>query len=339
MATAKKVTEGNHLPGKGDDRFPVYSKQYNDLVDVVNELEPSDGTLVADTIIESTPGAGVTVDGVILKDTTVDVNGTVDAIILDLDGDTTISAPTDDQIDFEAGGSDIATITALGVNVLIDGVVANPALRIGTSENGLYEVTSTQLGVSIGNSLVATIEDDGIHADATFLRVGVGTAGTGVTAVHHGDGRNITTVLTMSAGTVDPPTAAAAEGHGHLMYTFPAGAHIHEITYVSMALQGGGTVDTDTPVIGVGNTIASGAISSLIGNPNFIDYITEVTSADCNGTATVTMTAATAGYGTGISLNVAANTKTVYFNYADTWAGSDTLTATGTVTLKWTIMS
>lgn len=71
MATAKKVTESNHLPGTGNDRFPVYSKQFNALVDVVSELEPSDGTLVADTISESTSAAGVTVDGVLLKDNAV----------------------------------------------------------------------------------------------------------------------------------------------------------------------------------------------------------------------------------------------------------------------------
>jgi hypothetical protein len=68
MATANKVTSANHLPGEGNDRFPVYSKQFNALVDVVNELEPADGTLVADTIQESTSAAGVTVDGVLIKD-------------------------------------------------------------------------------------------------------------------------------------------------------------------------------------------------------------------------------------------------------------------------------
>lgn len=60
MATAKKVTEDNFQPGSGDGRFVVYSKQFNKLVDVVNELEPSDGALLADSVSESTLGAGVT---------------------------------------------------------------------------------------------------------------------------------------------------------------------------------------------------------------------------------------------------------------------------------------
>jgi hypothetical protein len=37
MANLKKVTENNHLPAKGNDRFPVYSKQFNDLIDSLTD--------------------------------------------------------------------------------------------------------------------------------------------------------------------------------------------------------------------------------------------------------------------------------------------------------------
>lgn len=40
----------------------------NEIIDVVNELAPSSGTLEADVISEETAGAGVTIDGVRLKD-------------------------------------------------------------------------------------------------------------------------------------------------------------------------------------------------------------------------------------------------------------------------------
>ena len=52
MATtiAKKVTASNHLPGTGDARFPVHSKQFNELVDVVLEIEATDGVLTPDSI-------------------------------------------------------------------------------------------------------------------------------------------------------------------------------------------------------------------------------------------------------------------------------------------------
>lgn len=75
MASAKKVTKVNHLPATGDGRFPVYSKQFNELVDVVNDLSGADGTLQADTITEETSAAGVTVDGVLLKDNKVTASG------------------------------------------------------------------------------------------------------------------------------------------------------------------------------------------------------------------------------------------------------------------------
>lgn len=53
MATtiAKKVTASNHLPGKNDARFPVYSKQFNELVDVVKQIEPTDGDLTPESVL------------------------------------------------------------------------------------------------------------------------------------------------------------------------------------------------------------------------------------------------------------------------------------------------
>ena len=83
-------------------------------------------TIKVDTISEKTSGNGVVIDSVTLKDSTVDVNGTSDGIILDADADTTISADTDDQIDFKAGGTDIMSLTATtatindGVTITVD---------------------------------------------------------------------------------------------------------------------------------------------------------------------------------------------------------------------------
>lgn len=47
-----------------------------------------------------------------------DANGVADAVVLDADQDTTISAPNDDQIDIEVAGADDFTITANSFNVL-----------------------------------------------------------------------------------------------------------------------------------------------------------------------------------------------------------------------------
>ena len=45
----------------------------------------------------------------------VDLNGASDQIILDADADTTISADTDDQIDFKVGGTDEMTLSSTGL--------------------------------------------------------------------------------------------------------------------------------------------------------------------------------------------------------------------------------
>ena len=47
----------------------------------------------------------------------VDVNGLSDGVILDADGDTTISADTDDQIDFKLGGTDFMSLTTTGATI------------------------------------------------------------------------------------------------------------------------------------------------------------------------------------------------------------------------------
>ena len=173
--------------------------------------------------------------------------------------------------------------------------------------------------------------------DAT-IGAAPGTPGTGVTASHQsGDGVHYVTTLTLTNVSYTV-AGAAAEAIGSLVYTFPAGVHAHKVTNINVALQGGGTVDTDTPEIGVGSVIATGAVAILSGTPTFEDYITGQVAADCNGTATVKMTAATAGYGTGISLNESGDAKTLHLNIADTWAGADTVLASGTITFEWTII-
>ena len=52
----KKVTSGNHLPGEGDDRFPVHSKQFNAAITTlavgtaVTSLTDNSGGVAAETI-------------------------------------------------------------------------------------------------------------------------------------------------------------------------------------------------------------------------------------------------------------------------------------------------
>ncbi len=100
---------------------------------------------------------------------TLDLNGIADALILDADADTTISAPTDDQIDFEVGGSDKMTLTAtgLGIGIGVTPLVpldvggVNPTLAIagtgimaagGTTVGRLYLEGSSQADILLDDS-------------------------------------------------------------------------------------------------------------------------------------------------------------------------------------------
>ena len=68
----------------------------------------------------------------------VDLDGMADALVLDADGNTSISAPTDNQIDIEVNGADDFTITANAFNVLTGStldLVDSAQVRFGTGQD------------------------------------------------------------------------------------------------------------------------------------------------------------------------------------------------------------
>ena len=69
----------------------------------------------------------------------LDLNGASDKLILDADADTTISADTDDQIDFKTGGTDRLTIQSTSGNnvVVADGLTLTDGNLIVASGHGI----------------------------------------------------------------------------------------------------------------------------------------------------------------------------------------------------------
>lgn len=225
-----------------------------------------------------------------------------------------------------------------------DGTVGALSVRIGADlNNGLYGVSDTQLGIAVEGALVALADTSGLMSDSLRNRVNLGTTPVGtVSIVEYGDGKDITTVLTLTNFIVGGLAgAAAALGIGNIVYAFPAGQHFELVSSLSsVVLTAAGTaVATDT---GLGSVIATGVISILSGTATFEDRLTgqTINTAAGGGAAVSALTAATAGIGTGISLNVAGNVKNVFLNSAATWNANNTgnLTATGTIVLKWTVM-
>jgi len=79
----------------------------------------------------------------------VDVNGLSDGVILDADADTTISADTDDQIDFKTGGSDrVSIVSTAGANVQVaDGIdLLDGNLKVASGHGIDFSATSDATG-------------------------------------------------------------------------------------------------------------------------------------------------------------------------------------------------
>ena len=78
-------------------------------------------------VTQLTTSAGLLLDGIVILNGTIDLDGTANSLILDSDGDTHISAPTNNQIDIAVGGADDFTITANSFNVLTGSAIAGPS--------------------------------------------------------------------------------------------------------------------------------------------------------------------------------------------------------------------
>jgi hypothetical protein len=88
----------------------AYTMQNGDVIDFVlvlgNSLDigtPSDNTVTAAKLADSSV-TSAKLSGALVTPSTLDVNG--NELILDADGDTSITADTDDQIDVKIGGTD-----------------------------------------------------------------------------------------------------------------------------------------------------------------------------------------------------------------------------------------
>jgi hypothetical protein len=200
------------------------------------------------------------------------------------------------------------------------------------------------------NDVINDISGNGINIDGSILKDGTLSANVSlittpvstVSIKEYGDGRNFTTVLTLTEFIIGALAgAAAALGIGNIVAAFPAGVHIEQITYLSLSLKCAGTaVNTDT---GLGSVIATGVVSVLSGTTTFEDRHTGQTIATAfgGGTVVASLKNTTAGVQTGIALNDVSSIKNIFLNSAGTWNANNinNLTANGTIVIKWTKMN
>ncbi len=193
-----------------------------------------------------------------------------------------------------------------------DNMVSNSALKIPTQQ-----------------SVKAYVDNTNVHPI-----LNIGAAATGTTAVEWGDAFEHTAVLTVST-TLGAIAGGAALGLGKLLYTLPAGAVIVNAAYMSIAItQSQGHINANTPEVGLGTVVASGAVAILDTPSTFENILTGQVAANCTGTATVKTVADQ------VFVIETAAAHSIYLNAAATWAASGDAAAAiaGTVVLKYKFM-
>lgn len=237
-------------------------------------------------------------------------------------------------------------INALGAGVAITLTPGQEIKFIGRSATQWYAPTATDTIAGLTASAAElNLNDGSVVANSVASKTAMvdsnkrlqtnaanGTPEAGVTAVHYGDGVNVTAVLTVTNVAL---TVGSSEnlGVGALLYTLPAGACLIRDAFMSLAIAGVSSA-ADTPEVGLGTVIASGVVTQLDGTATFENIITGQVAGDTNGTATVKGTGPTAG----APLEIAtAGAHTIYANAADGWgANADPVgTLNGTVVISY----
>ena len=168
-----------------------------------------------------------------------------------------------------------------------------------------------------------------------------GTVGTNCTVIEYGNETyHVSSITVTGVAYVIGDTAAL--GIGALIYTFPAGIVHVQVADCSVGLNlTTGTPTSDTPEIGLGTTIGSGANATLGAVDAAAENIAGPSACDdIAGTAEAFNSLTAEGTKTNTLVIAAAADHTVYLNFADTWANVDNTaaTATGTVRLAWTLL-
>lgn len=199
----------------------------------------------------------------------------------------------------------------------------------------ISEVTSAT-GVTVDGVL---LKDSDVTAGEVFLATPYVTAGTGVTKEERGDGRNVTVTLSFTDLVLGAPTAGGNSAHGAILCTLPNSNLLLTAISCKIALTVG-TTTTDTPDVGLGTVIATGAQALLSATATWEDIITGQTYPDCAGTndyfGTVFSGVVTDATTVPLIKSAGAGTK-IHLNAADGWAAGVTgnLTATGYVVINF----
>lgn len=237
----------------------------------------------------------------------------------------------DDELDLKQDTVSGVSDTELSY---VNGVTSAIQTQLNNKQAVVSGVDDTEIGYL--NGVTSAIQTQINTKAPTLVTSNIGVAGTGTTAVEYGDGYQHTTVLTVDS-VLPAITGGVDQATGKLLYTLPAGACIINNAYMSMAItQSESHINADTPDIGLGTTIGSGANATLdaVGT-DAENILTGQTATNCTGTPNIKTVADQ------VLVVEAGDNHTVYFNAADGWAadGDTAAVLEGTVVLHWQFMA
>lgn len=151
----------------------------------------------------------------------------------------------------------------------------------------------------------------------------------------YGDSTYHKTVLSLK-GALPAIAGGANLAVGRKIYTFPhKNIRILTSAFNNVAIQQTqGNIDADTPDVGLGTDIASGAVATLDGTATFENILTGQTFTDCDGETEIAIVGST------LALAKDTTAYAVHFNVADGWAadGDEGALISGDVVLTWEVI-
>lgn len=218
-----------------------------------------------------------------------DVNGA--EFVLDLDGDTSLTADTDDQIDIKIGGSDIYTLTATTFDIngqeLILDADADTSIHASTDDQVDIKIGGTDRFVIASTGAVSTVTTaadasltlQSTHADAlgaglVLYQNSATPANNDVLAVITGKGRNNNSqdVVYSQIKTTATDVSDGAEDGDINIFTMKAGTATEQVR-----IEHDGDLHVDGDVIGFSTTVSDVALKSDIEViPNALDKLDKI---------------------------------------------------------------
>jgi hypothetical protein len=133
-----------------DDQIDIRIAGADDFQFTANTFTAQSGSTIAAQALTATT---VTATGIVTAGAKVDLNGT--ELILDADADTSITADTDDQIDFKIAGADDFRFTANSFNIL-----SGSTLTVDSGATIANSGTATGFGVGKIGQVLQAIKTD-----------------------------------------------------------------------------------------------------------------------------------------------------------------------------------